>query len=94
MATELDVDAIIKLVASLDPTDWALMRLMASLSPAERTQTWMAAAEVVRSNLRETFRQSFPELTESELNMKVLGHLTPIRMGPPSDAKRETGSGP
>ena len=45
MAIPLDDEAIKKLMDSLDPPDWVQMRLMASLSPAERVLTWMAAAE-------------------------------------------------
>jgi hypothetical protein len=42
------------------------------------------------ANLRGTFRRRFPELSQSELNMKVLVYLTPVRMpssaeGSPSD---------
>ena len=92
MATVMDDAAIKKLVARLDSPDWVQMRLMASLSPAERILAGMAAAEVVSSKLRETFSQRFPELTQSEINMKVLAYLTPIRMGTPSDARRESGS--
>ncbi len=72
-----------ELVASLDPPDWVQMRLTASLSPAKRIRAGMHAQAFAMSLLRGAFRKRFPELTQSELNMKVLAHLTPIRNWPP-----------
>ena len=62
-----------------DPIDWQQLRLLARLTPAQRTLTMIRAAEFVRAGLRGTFRRRFPELSDEEINMKVLAHLTPLR---------------
>ena len=62
-----------------DPIDWQQMELLAQLSPAQRTLTMVRAAEFVRAGLRATFRRRFPELSDAEINMKVLAYLTPLR---------------
>ena len=72
-----DISAIVR---GLDPTDWAQMEMLAKLPPAERIIPPMIAAEKVRAELRDKFRKEFPELSLSEINMKVLESLTPVRM--------------
>lgn len=62
-----------------DPIDWQQLRLLAQLTPAQRTLTMIRAAEFVRAGLRGTFRRRFPELSDEEINMKVLAYLTPLR---------------
>ena len=78
--TEFDHRAIEELVWSLDPPDWTQMRLLADLTPAERVLAGMRAQAFAMAILRGTFRKRFPELSQSELNMKVLSYLTPVRM--------------
>lgn len=63
----------------LDPIDWQQMELLAQLSPAQRTLTMVRAAEFVRAGLRAAFRRRFPDLSDAEINMKVLAYLTPVR---------------
>jgi len=79
----LDDQAIQAIVDGLDPPDWVQMRLTAKLSPAERILAGMRAQAFAMSMLRGAFHKRFPELTQSELNMKVLAYLTPIRNWPP-----------
>jgi hypothetical protein len=79
----LDDQAIKALVDGLDAPDWLQMRLTAQLSPAERILAGMRAQAFAMSILRGAFSKRFPELTQSELNMKVLAYLTPIRNWPP-----------
>lgn len=62
-----------------DPIDWQQLELLARLTPAQRTLTMIRAAEFVRAGLRGTFRRRFPELSDEEINMKVLAYLTPLR---------------
>jgi len=62
-----------------DPIDWQQLELLAQLTPAQRTLTMIRAAEFVRAGLRATFRRRFPKLSDEEINMKVLAHLTPLR---------------
>lgn len=76
---ELDQAAIAEIVRGLDPVDWVQLRLIARLSPADRVLAGMRAQEFAMAMLRGTFAERFPELSLSELNMKVLAYLTPIR---------------
>jgi hypothetical protein len=88
MTTDAPYDpaAIEALVAGLDPIDWQQLELLARLPFAKRILTGMQAREFAMAALRGTFRRRFPELSQSELNMKVLAYLTPVRMGPlPAD---------
>lgn len=62
-----------------DPIDWQQMQLLAQLSPAQRTLTMVRAAEFVRAGLRAAFHRRFPELSDAEINMKVMAYLTPLR---------------
>lgn len=63
----------------LDPIDWQQMELLARLSPAQRTLTMVRAAEFARAGLRAAFRRRYPDLSDAEINMKVLAYLTPLR---------------
>ena len=77
-----DSQAIKGLVDGLDAPAWVQIRLTAQLSPAERILAGMCAQAFAMAMLRGTFSKRFPELTQSELNMKVLAYLTPIRSWP------------
>jgi hypothetical protein len=76
----LSADEISAIVRELDPIDWVQMELLAKLPPAERIIPALQAQEFSMSALRGTFRKRFPELSMSEINMKVLAYLTPVRM--------------
>jgi len=78
--TNTSRDSIAEIVRGLDPVDWVQLRLTGQLSPAERVLAGMRALEFAKAMLRSTFAKRFPELTQSELNMKVLAYLTPVRM--------------
>ena len=78
--TPLSDEAIEELVRGLDPIDWVQVRLTARLSPAARVLAGMEAQAFAMAALRGTFSQRFPELSLSELNMKVLAYLTPVRI--------------
>ena len=64
---------------SFDPIDWQQLELLAGLTPAQRVLLGMQAQANARAALRGTLRRRFPELSQSELNMKVLAHFTPLR---------------
>ena len=78
--SKVEKTAIQEIVDGLDPIDWVQMELTANLSPADRVLAGMRATAFVKSALRGTFARRFPELSLSELNMKVLRYLTPVRM--------------
>ncbi len=73
-------DSIDELIRGLTPIDWVQMQLTAQLSPAERVLAGMRAQAFARAALRGAFKRRFPHLSNSELNMKVLAYLTPVRM--------------
>ena len=75
--TSEDISAIVR---GLDPIDWAQMELLAKLPPAKRIIAPLQAQEFSMAALRGTFRKRFPDLSMSEINMKVLVYLTPVRM--------------
>lgn len=79
MGTTKAPDGSISEALHFDPIDWQQLQLLAQLTPAQRTLTMIRAAEFVRAGLRGTFRRRFPELSDEEINMKVLAHLTPLR---------------
>jgi len=62
------------------PIDLELMQQMAKLTPAERTMYWLKEAEEIKAEIKEEFRELYPDLSESELNMEVLRHLTPVKI--------------
>lgn len=64
---------------SFDPIDWQQLELLAHRTPAQRVLLGMQAQAFARAALRGTLRRRFPELSQSELNMKVLAYLTPLR---------------
>lgn len=66
--------------ASIADIDWTQLELMAQLSPAKRVLTGMRAQAFAMAALRGTLRRRFPDLSQSELNMKVLAYLTPLRI--------------
>lgn len=68
------------IVNGLDPIDWVQMELLAKLPPEKRLIPGLNAQEFSMSALRGTFRRKFPELSMSQINMKVLTYLTPVRM--------------
>jgi hypothetical protein len=69
-----------EIVRGLAPIDWEQMRMMASLTPAQRVLTGMKTSDIERLTLRETLRPQFPELSLADLNMVVLARLTPVRL--------------
>lgn len=74
---EMDVREIVR---GLDPIDWVQMKLLANLPPEKRVVLAMRAQSSVMSTFKVTLKQKYPDLSESELNMKVLEHFTTVRM--------------
>ena len=60
--------------------EWEQLELSARLSPAERVLAGMRAQAFAMAALSGTLHCRFPELSCSELNMKTLAYLTPLRM--------------
>ena len=68
-----------RIQVDLEPIDWQQLELLARLSPAQRFLAMAEASEFALAGLRGAFRKRFPELSQSELNMKVLEYVTPLR---------------
>ena len=80
MKQTLTTAEISTIVQGLDPIDWVQVELLAKLPPGKRIIPPLRAQEFSMSALRGTLRRRFPELSISEINMKVLAYLTPVRM--------------
>ena len=59
--------------------DWQQLELLAQVSPGQRALNMMAATEFALAGLRGAFRRRYPDLSQSELNMRVLAYVTPLR---------------
>ena len=70
-----------EIVRGLDPVDWVQLQLIANLPPEKRIVPGLHAQAFAMAALRGTFQKRYPELSLSEINMKVLAYLTPVRMG-------------
>ena len=68
------------IVDGFDPIDWVQVDLLAKMPFEKRLLPGLNAHEFSMAALRGTFRRNFPELSMSEINMKVLAYLTPVRM--------------
>ena len=77
---ELGREAIAEIVRGLDPIDWVQLRVTAQLSPTDQISTGIRVADFARAIVRGALAERFPDLTRSELNMKVLRHFTTVRM--------------
>jgi hypothetical protein len=73
-------EEIAELVKGLGPIDWVQVELIASLPPERRIVPGMRAQAFALSAMRATLRQHYPEMSRSELNLKVLAHFTPLRL--------------
>ena len=71
---------ISEIVDTFDPIDWVQVELLAQMPFEKRLIPGLSAQEFSMAALRGTFRRKFPELSMPEINMKVLGYLTPLRM--------------
>jgi hypothetical protein len=76
----LTSEEISAIVDGFEPIDWVQLDLLAKMPPEKRLIPGLLAQEFAMAALRGTFRTKFPELSMPEINMKVLAHLTPVRM--------------
>lgn len=78
--SEFSEEAIAALVRGLDPVDWVQMQLIANLPPHRRITPGMSAQAFAMAIFRSTLKRRYPDLTRSEINMKVLAHFSPVRI--------------
>jgi hypothetical protein len=55
-----------------DPVDHQQIKLLGSLPPEKRVRAMLDARELAVGLMRGRLRRRFPDLSEAELNMKVL----------------------
>ena len=72
----LTSEEISKIVDGFDAIDWVQVKLIANLPPGKRIIPMLQATEMVRAGLRAAFTKKFPELSRSEINMKILNYMT------------------
>jgi hypothetical protein len=64
---------------TFDPVDIVQMRLRASLSPARRIQVMLDARELAVGLKRGRIRKRFPDLSDREINLKLIEELSHVR---------------
>ena len=74
-------EEISAIVDGFDPIDVEEMEMVAKMPPGERWLVGYRKSEMIRADIRNKLMKDFPELSKSEINMKVLRSLTPVRMG-------------
>jgi hypothetical protein len=62
-----------------DPIDFQQLEILGCMSPDKRVQAMLATENWIRAGLRGTFAKRFPEMSDRELNLRVLAYLTPLR---------------
>ncbi len=71
----LTSEEISAIVDGLNPIDWAQMELLANMPPGKRIYPSLRASAMIRAGLRTAFKRNFPNLSLSEINMKILDYL-------------------
>lgn len=71
----LSSEEISAIVEGLNPIDRAQMELMAKMRPGKRIYPSLHASAMIRAGLRTAFRRKYPDLSPSEINMKILDYL-------------------
>ena len=71
----LTSEEISAIVDGLNPIDWVQMELLAKLPPGKRIYPSLQASAMIRAGLRTAFKRKFPNLSTSEINMKILDYL-------------------
>lgn len=76
-ASLIDVAAIVR---GLDPADWVQIDLLKKLPPEKRIIPAMRAQAFAMSTFKLNLKSRYPNLSDSELNMKALAHFTTVRI--------------
>jgi len=72
---KLTPEEISAIVNGLNPIDWVQMELLSKMPPGKRIYPSLQASAMIRAGLRTAFKRKFPNLSMSEINMKVLDYL-------------------
>jgi len=68
-------EEISAIVDGLNPIDWMQMELLAKMPPGKRIYPSVHASAMIRAGLRTAFKRKYPNLSLSEINMKILDYL-------------------
>ena len=71
----LTSEEISKIVNGINPIDWLQMELLAKMPPGKRIYPSLQASAMIRAGLQTAFKRKFPNLSPSEINMKILDYL-------------------
>ena len=71
----LTSEEISAIVDGLNPIDWTQMELLAKMPPGKRIYPSLQASAMIRAGLRTAFKRKYPDLSRSEINMKILDYL-------------------
>jgi hypothetical protein len=71
----LTSEEISAIVDGFNPIDHAQMELLAKMPPGKRIYPSLRASTMIRAGLRTAFKRKFPNLSRSEINMKILDYL-------------------
>ena len=77
----LSSEEISTIVDGFDPIDWEEVKLLKAMPSDERYFVSLRKTEALRTDLRNKLMKDYPELPMSEINMKMLRSLTPVRIG-------------
>ena len=77
----LTSEEISTIVYGFDPIDWEEVKLLKAMPSDERYFVSLRKTEALRTDLRNKLMKDYPELPMSEINMKMLRSLTPVRIG-------------
>jgi len=77
----LTSEEISTIVDGFDPIDWEEVKLLKAMPSDERYLVSLRKTEALRTDLRNKLMKDYPELPMSEINMKMLRSLTPVRIG-------------
>jgi hypothetical protein len=64
------------LLFKFDPVDMQQMKLVIGLTPAERVRLMLEAREFAVAILRTRLRKIYPELSERDLNLKLIAEYS------------------
>jgi hypothetical protein len=77
----LTPEEISAIVGGFDPIDWEEMEMLRAMPEGERWLVSLRKTEMLRADLHNKLMKDFPELSMSEINMKILRSFTPVRIG-------------
>ena len=72
---KLTSEEISRIVDRFDPIDRVQIELLSKIPLGKRIFPSLQASAMLRAGLRTAFKRKFPELSRSEINMKILEYL-------------------